>query len=1283
MIESRAGKDDVKSELESENWDKSRNKQENNVSGESNRFRATVRGFHRDRHMRKAPMTVIVFFVSALLAGAQSQTRPPTLKDAFRHAFLIGAAVNRAQFEERDVKGTALIKAHFNTISPENVLKWGSVHPSPDSYSFEAADRYVRFGEQNQMVIIGHTLVWHKQTPRWVFEDKKGKPLGRDALIARMRDHIHTVVGRYKGRIKGWDVVNEALEDNGTMRRTPWMQIIGDDYVAQAFKFAREADPGAELYYNDYELENPAKREGAIELIKRLKAQGVPVAAIGLQDHNRIDWPSVEQVGATIEAFAKLGIRVNITELDIDLLPAVAQHQAELNPYAAGLPEAIQQALARRYADLFAVFLQHQDVIDRVTFWGVADKDSWLNNWPVRGRTSYPLLFDRSDNPKPALEAILKVAQAKQAAATPQASPPYLNPELPIAKRVDDLVSRMTLEEKVSQMMNAAAPINRLGVPQYDWWNEALHGVARAGYATVFPQAIGLAATWDTELIYKVADVISTEARAKHHEFARQGQRLRYEGLTFWSPNINIFRDPRWGRGQETYGEDPYLTSKLGVAFVRGLQGNDPHYFKVIATPKHYAVHSGPEPERHAFDAKVSDRDLRETYLPAFRATVVEAHAASIMCAYNRTNAEPCCSNKELMIDVLRKEWAFDGYVVSDCGAITDIWKGHRFAKSGAEASALAVKAGTDLACGREYEALMEAVKSGLIRERDIDTSMKRLITARFKLGMFDPPEMVPYARIPISENDTPAHRELALKAARESIVLLKNENHTLPLKKDIRTIAVIGPNADALEVLLGNYFGQPSKYVTPLAGIKNKLPPETRVLYAPGTLRVGVSAEPVPPTALSTSGKGSESGLNGEYFNNSEMSGEPVLARRDEQINFDWGSFSPAPQVAADNFSARWTGKLLAPDTGKYLLGAAGNGGLRVFIDGKLLVDDFANRRTRTVTREITLEAGRYYDVRFDYVEGNNPYAAAKLVWATPGGPKALHDEAVNIARQADIVVAVMGISPLVEGEEMDVSIEGFRGGDRTDIGLPKQQEELLKGIQAVGKPVVLVLLNGSALAVNWASENVPAIVEAWYPGEEGGTAIGDVLFGDYNPGGRLPVTFYKSVDQLPPFEDYSMQGRTYRYFKGDPLYPFGFGLSYTTFKYENLKLSSQKINAGDDVVLDVTVQNAGQRAGEEVVQLYISDLSSSVPAPIRSLAGIERIFLRAAERRNIRFTLGGAQMSIINVQGKRVVEPGEFLISIGGKQPGFSGRADGNTTGVVQARLVVGGKVTQLTDR
>ena len=876
--------------------------------------------------------------------------------------------------------------------------------------------------------------------------------------------------------------------------------------------------------------------------------------------------------------------------------------------------------------------------------------------------------------------ALLSVAYSQQKPS--DSNPPYKNPSLPVERRVDDLVSRMTLEEKISQMMNAAAPIERLGIPEYDWWNEALHGVARAGYATVFPQAIGLAATWNPDLVGRIADVISTEARAKHHEFARQGQRLRYQGLTFWSPNINIFRDPRWGRGQETFGEDPYLTSRLGVAFVKGLQGDDPRYLKVIATPKHYAVHSGPEPERHGFDAKTVERDLRETYLPAFRATVIEGQAESVMCAYNRTNAEPCCANKKLMIDILRKEWGFDGYVVSDCGAIADIWKDHRFAKSEAEASAIAVKAGTDLTCGREYIALIEAVKTGLILERDIELSLKRLMTARFKLGMFDPPEMVRYARIPFSENDTPAHRELALKAARESIVLLKNENNTLPLKKDIKTIAVIGPNADAPEVLLGNYSGRPSKSVTPLAGIRNAVSGDTRVLYALGATLSGEAVVPVPASFLTVNGKGSQGGLKGEYFNNQELQGQPSTIRIDPQINFDWGRYNPAPQVRETSFSVRWTGKLTPLESGTYQLGATADDGVRLYLDGKLLIDAWAANPTKTVTKEVTLEANRAYEVRMEYYQYNRE-AIAKLVWSYAHIVEKYIDEAVKTAREADVAILVLGLSAGLEGEEMTVSTEGFRGGDRTDIALPKGQEALLKAVRTTGKPVVLLLLNGSALAVNWASENVPAIVEAWYPGEEGGTAIADVLFGDYNPGGRLPVTFYKSVDQLPPFEDYSMQGRTYRYFKGDPLYPFGFGLSYTNFKYANIKLSATKINAGESVVVEVTVQNSGSRAGDEVVQVYVTDLSASVPIPIRSLAGVKRILLRPRERQSLKFTVASAQMSVIDAQGRRVVEPGEFLISIGGKQPGFTGRADANTTEAVDARLIVGGRPAHLADK
>ncbi|HJU55572.1 MAG TPA: glycoside hydrolase family 3 C-terminal domain-containing protein [Pyrinomonadaceae bacterium] len=716
--------------------------------------------------------------------------------------------------------------------------------------------------------------------------------------------------------------------------------------------------------------------------------------------------------------------------------------------------------------------------------------------------------------------------------------PPYKNPALPIEKRVEDLVSRMTLEEKVSQMLNKAAAIERLDIPAYDWWNEALHGVARAGTATVFPQAIGLAATWDTDLMHRVADVISTEARAKYNDFARKGERGRYKGLTFWSPNINIFRDPRWGRGQETYGEDPYLTSLLGVAFVRGLQGDHPRYLKVVSTPKHYAVHSGPEPERHSFDAVASERDMRETYLPAFRATVVEGRAEGVMCAYNRTNGEPACANKQLF-EILRREWAFKGHVVSDCGAIEDIYKGHRFVKTEAEASAVAVKAGTDLTCGGEYKSLVKAVKDGIITEAEIDVALKRLMRTRFRLGMFDPPEMVPFSRIPLSENDSPAHRRLALTAARESIVLLKNANKTLPLAKDLKTIAVIGPNADAPAVLLGNYNGTPSSSTTPLQGIRDKVSPETRVVYALGSTLTGEE---------STSGPGRE-----------------------------------------------------------------------------------------------------------------------KLI-----------EESVAAARASDAVVMVLGIAPTLEGEEMKVEVKGFRGGDRTDLSLPEAQENLLKAVQATGKPVVLVLMSGSALAVNWADENVPAIVQAWYPGEEGGAAIADVLFGDYNPAGRLPVTFYKSADDLPPFEAYGMQGRTYRYFKGQPLYPFGHGLSYTRFVYGDLKTSARTIRAGASVRVSVDVRNAGERAGDEVVQLYVTDVVASVPVPIRSLQGISRVSLRPGERRRVSFTLAPSQMSVIDDQGRRVVEPGEFLISVGGKQPGFVGTADSRSTDTITRRLVVTGKPT-----
>ncbi|HEX8149319.1 MAG TPA: glycoside hydrolase family 3 C-terminal domain-containing protein [Pyrinomonadaceae bacterium] len=863
---------------------------------------------------------------------------------------------------------------------------------------------------------------------------------------------------------------------------------------------------------------------------------------------------------------------------------------------------------------------------------------------------------------------------AAQAPAQTKTPPPYTDTRLPLDRRVDDLVSRMTLEEKISQMMNRAAAIERLGVPEYEWWNEALHGVARAGIATVFPQAIGLAATWNPELIREVGDVVSTEARAKHHDFERKGDRGRYKGLTFWSPNINIFRDPRWGRGQETFGEDPYLTSRIGVAYVKGLQGDDPKYLKVVSSVKHYAVHSGPEPERHTFDAKVDERDMRETYLPAFRATILEGKAEGLMCAYNSLNGEPACANKRLF-DILRREWAFGGHVVSDCAAVEDIWKGHKFKPTEAEASAVAVKSGTDLTCGREYRALTQAVKDGHITEAEIDVAVKRLMRTRFRLGMFDPPALVKYAQIPYTENDSPAHRALSLRAARESLVLLKNDNDTLPLKKDLKTVAVIGPNADAPDVLLGNYNGTPSKSVTPLQGIREKVSAATRVLYSQGMYPTGTVVVPAPASAFV--------GLRGEYFANGEWKGEPALVRDEAQIDYNWMALAPAAQVPADNFSVRWTAQLVTPESGRYTLGFSGNGGVRVTLDGKTVVEEFSNNRTRTVTKEVEIDGGRAHELRVEYRENANHYASARLMWAPPNGERALREDALSKAREADAVVLVLGINPSVEGEEMDVKLEGFRGGDRTDISLPKPQEELIRQVHALGKPVVLVLLGGSALAVNWADENVGAIVEAWYPGQEGGTALADVLFGDYNPAGRLPVTFYKSAEQLPPFEDYRMEGRTYRYFKGEPLYPFGHGLSYTTFKYDNLRLSAKSVRAGRGLTVSADVRNTGARAGEEVVQLYVTDAASAYPVPVRSLAGLSRVRLNPGESRRVSFDISPRQLSVIDERGRRVVEPGEFVLSVGGKQPGFKGRADARTTGVVNGQVTVTGSVTEIPER
>jgi beta-glucosidase len=837
-------------------------------------------------------------------------------------------------------------------------------------------------------------------------------------------------------------------------------------------------------------------------------------------------------------------------------------------------------------------------------------------------------------------------------------TPAYQNESLSFEARAADLVSRMTLEEKANQMKDNAPAIERLGVPAYGWWNEALHGVARSGLATVFPQAIGFAATWDDSLVFRMATVISDEARAKHQEYVRHDQRQRYQGLTIWSPNINIFRDPRWGRGQETYGEDPFLTGHIGVQFIRGLQGDDPKYYKTIATVKHFAVHSGPEPERHSFDAVVSERDLRETYLPHFETTIREAKPYSLMCAYNRINHEAACGS-DLLSGILKREWKFPGYVVSDCGAIDDMYQGHKVVATASEAAALGVKHETDLDCfGRVYPKLVEAVQKGQITEREIDASVRRLFVARMKLGMFDSPEKVRWAQIPFSVLDQPAHRELARQVARESIVLLKNERNTLPLRKDLRTIAVIGPNANQWRMLLGNYNGIPKQPVTPLRGVSDAMQASGgRVLYALGSdLAEGFPVLSTAPSTVLRTPDG-QPGLRAEYFASKSMTGAPAYTATDTVVEADWAEAAPRPDMNGNDFGVRWAGTFTPPVTGAYRLGVIGTMRVQLFLDDSVVArsvypqreDEFPDPRLSQTdpARPLQLEGGRAYRLRLEAAESYGE-AQAQLVWAPPSGP--LEEAAVTAAQQADAVVLFLGLTANLEGEEMRVQIPGFRGGDRTSIDLPAPQQQLLEKIVAVGKPTVLVLLNGSALAVSWAQQNVPAIVEAWYPGQAGGSAIADVLFGDYNPAGRLPVTFYKSVSDLPPFEDYAMKGRTYRYFTGTPLYPFGHGLSYTTFAYANLRTSAERVSAAGTIGVSVDVTNSGSVAGDEVVQLYVSHPASKVPRPIKDLRGYRRVALRPGETRTVRFSIPVSSLAYWNEQTHGwVVESAPVKVQVG----------------------------------
>jgi beta-glucosidase len=827
-------------------------------------------------------------------------------------------------------------------------------------------------------------------------------------------------------------------------------------------------------------------------------------------------------------------------------------------------------------------------------------------------------------------------------------------------KRVAALVGKMTLEEKVAQMQNDASAIPRLNVPAYNWWSEGLHGIARSGYATVFPQAIGLAATWDVPLIHQVGDTISTEARAKNGEALREGNHSIYYGLDIWSPNINIFRDPRWGRGQETYGEDPFLTARLGVAFVEGLQGNDPTYYKTIATPKHFAVHSGPETTRHTANIEPSAHDLEDTYLPAFRATVTQAKAGSVMCAYNAVDGEPACANTMLLQERLRKNWGFDGYVTSDCAAITDIAVGHHYSPDLEHAAVAAVRAGTDTSCGKEYGVLVKAVQDGLISEKEIDRSVNRLFTARFELGLFDDPAKVKYAQIPFSEDDSTGHRELALQTAEKSIVLLKNDG-ILPLKKSLK-IAVIGPNAASLAAIEGNYNAVPSQPILPLAGLENAFG-VNQIRYAQGSPYVSELPVPVPRTLLHPAEGDPRFGLQGEYFDNVSFEGAPSMTRLDQQVAFDWDAATPYKSISPSHFGVRWTGTIQVPVAGDYAFsftlahcypcGDAEN--LKVYLDGKPLSDQpvQATEYRSSGLQPFTLHFAdaKPHAFRIEYTHKAKLFGAGITLSWMPA-IDAEREAAIKAAKQADVVVAFVGLSPELEGEEMPVHVNGFDGGDRTSIELPAVQEKMLEAVAATGKPLVVVLMNGSALAVDWAKQHANAIVEAWYPGEEGGTAIADVLVGTINPAGRLPITFYASTKDLPPFDDYSMAGRTYRYYAGTPLWGFGYGLSYSTFHWTNLKLSTASLKAGDSMLVDADLENTSDRAGDAVSELYLTPPAEST-SPRLALVGFDRLTLAPHAKKHVHFMVDARALSTVDMKGTRAVRAGDYVFHLGGTQP------------------------------
>ncbi len=819
---------------------------------------------------------------------------------------------------------------------------------------------------------------------------------------------------------------------------------------------------------------------------------------------------------------------------------------------------------------------------------------------------------------------------------------PFQDPSVPIEKRVGNLVSLLTLDEKIGQMVNNAPAIPRLGIPAYNWWNETLHGVARSPYhVTSYPQAIAMAATWDTASLKTMADFCAVEGRAIYNDSQRKGKTGIYLGLTYWTPNINIFRDPRWGRGQETYGEDPYLTGALGKAFVRGLEGDDKRYLKASACAKHFAVHSGPEWNRSTFNAKVSDYDLWDTYLPAFRDLIVDAKVSGVMCAYNAFDGQPCCGSDKLMNNILRNDWKFTGYVTSDCGGIGHFWRTHKTHATQELAASDAVLHGTDCECSGKptYFALQKAIKEGLITEAQIDVSVKRLFTIRFRLGMFDPVDMVPFSKIDASVLENATHKAHALKMAQQSLVLLKND-HLLPLSKTGKKIAVVGPNADDKAVLLSNYYGYPSQITSVLEGIRQKV--GEKVLYEKG---INITDNNVfkPNYSLNAFSFNGQNGFQAEYFKNTKFEGKPLVVNRINKIDFQWGDGEQvAENIIANDISIRFTSTFTPSVSGDITFELKGDDRCKLFVDGEKRIETDLKNAYYT----FNAEKGKPYKIVIEYVQSaDNAEIKFDMGIIEKASPQTIADRVKN----ADVIIFVGGISAKLEGEAMPVTIDGFKGGDRTHIALPTIQTEMLKALKATGKPVVFVNMSGGAMGFEWEAANLPAIIQAWYGGQAGGQAIADVLFGDYNPAGRLPVTFYKNVSDLPNFEDYSMENRTYRYFKGAPLYPFGFGLSYTNFKYSNLKIT----DLGQTKTIKVTIKNTGKRAGDEVVQLYVASKNPTFRTPIRALKGFQRIYLKAGESRVLTFQLTQKDFLEIDKNGKSQPIKGSIDLSVGGSQP------------------------------